>query len=294
MASPIDPIENRRGIVMMLLAMACYVLNDTFIKLAASHYGPGQILALRGVCASLIVLIMAARADAIRHWRTLARPVVGVRALLEIATATTSVLALSLMSLATVTSLMMTAPLIVAAFSMVTGMESRRMDRVLATGAGFVGVLVVLRPSLEASVPGLAFALACALSLAARDLVNRRIPLEVPSMLIAAATTLAVAAAGVVMTAMEKWQALEARALAWIAGAAVFAALGNYAVIAASRGVDLSVVAPFRYSIIVWALLLAYVVWGEAPDWRICAGVALIAASGWYMLRSMGTRRPPP
>jgi len=283
--------ENRRGIAMMLLAMACYVLNDAFIKLAAAHCTPGQILALRGACASLIVLALAARADALRHWRAIARPIVGLRALLEITTAATSVLALALLSLATVTSLMMTAPLIVAAFSMAAGMEARRPGRVLATGIGFAGVLVVLRPSLETSAAGLAFALACAASLAARDIVNRRIPMAVPSLLIAAATTLAVTAAGVVMAALDPWPALEREVLAWIAGAAVFTALGNYAVIAASRGVDPSVVAPFRYSSIVSALLLGYAVWGEVPDWRICAGVALIVGAGWYMLRAVRTAR---
>jgi drug/metabolite transporter (DMT)-like permease len=285
-----SPVENRRGIVMMLIAMACYVLNDAFIKVAASHYTTGQILALRGICASLIVLALASRAGAIGHWRALARPIVALRAVLEIATAVTSVMALSLMSLATVTSLMMTAPLIVVAFSMSAGRESWRADRVLAAGLGFAGVLVVLRPSLEGSALGLAFALACAGSLAARDLVNRRIPEEVPSILITAATTLAVTAAGMVMSAMDTRRELEAEAFAWIAGAAVFAALGNYAVVAASRGVDLSVVAPFRYSSIVWALLIAYAFWGEAPDWRICTGVALISASGLYMLR--GVRSP--
>jgi len=193
----------------------------------------------------------------------------------------------------------MAAPLLVAIASMITRMESSRLDRALATAVGFVGVLVVLRPSLDASASGLAFALACAAFLASRDLVNRRIPAQVPSVLIAVATTIAVTFAGLVLATTQPWLALETSTLAWIAAAAVFAALGNYAVVAASRGVDLSVVAPFRYSSIVWALVLGFAFWGEIPDWRVCTGIALIAASGGYMLRALraasdGRRNAPP
>lgn len=277
--------DNRRGIATMLAAMACYTLNDAFIKLAAAHLGPGQILALRGACASMIVLMIAAHA--LPQWRSLLRPIVGVRALLEIATAVSSVLALARMPLGTVTALMLTAPLMVAVVSMACGMESRRADRVLAAAAGFAGVLLVLRPSLDVSTVGIAFALACAGCLAARDLINRRIPAQVPTPLIAVATTLAVTFAGMAMAAApssQRWHDPEPSTLAWIAGAAVFTAFGNYAVIAASRGVDLSIVAPFRYSSIVWALLLGYALLGEVPNWQIALGVALIAAAGAYML----------
>jgi drug/metabolite transporter (DMT)-like permease len=279
--------ENRRGIALMLLAMACYTLYDAFIKLAASHCTPGQILALRGACASGIVLALAAGTRALRPWRSAVVPIVGLRALLEVATAVTSVLALARMPLATVTALMMTAPLIVAACSMAVGMESRRADRLLAALGGFIGVLLVLRPfSTHASTAGLGFALACAVSLAARELVNRRLPAQLPSLLVATVTTLAVTACGFAMAAADRWQAPESDALAWIVAAAVFAALGNYAVVAASRSADLSAVAPFRYSAILWALALGYVLWADVPDGPTCAGIGLIGASSAYMLNA--------
>lgn len=277
----------------MLLAMGCYTFNDALIKLAAAHCGPGQILALRGVCASAIVLAIAARAGGLSQWRTLWRPIVAARALLEIATAVSSVLALARMPLGTVTALMLTAPLMVAAFSMASGMEPRRADRVIAATVGFAGVLLVLRPSLDVSTSGLAFALSCAACLAARDLINRRIPLQVPTPLIAGVTTLAVTAGGFVMAAApasQSWQDLAPSALAWIAGAAVFTAVGNYAVVAASRNVDLSTVAPFRYSSILWALLLGYVFLGETPNGHAGTGVALLVGSGAYMLRTAPKR----
>lgn len=283
--------ENRHGIGLMLLAMACYVLNDAFIKLAAARYGTGQILLLRGALASMMLLAVVARARLHHAWRQTLRPIVALRALLEITTAASSVAALSRMPLSTVTSIMMIAPLIVAAVSMATGREPRRLDRVLAATAGFVGVLMVVRPSSAVDLPGLALALACAASLAGRELVNRAIPLDVPSLLVASVTTLAVTLAGAAMATLEVRAPTDPRTLTWMVGAAVFTAVGNSAVVAATRRADLSVVAPFRFSNIVWALVLGFAVWNEVPDWRALIGIALVAGSGACVLRS--TRRAP-
>ncbi|MGR4870327.1 DMT family transporter [Variovorax sp. LARHSF232] len=286
------PTENRRGIALMLLAMACYVANDALIKLAAPHCTAGQILLLRGVCASAIVLALAIPARALATWRAGLRPIVGLRVLLEVSTALTSVLALARIPLATVTALMMSAPLIVTALSMASGMEPRRMGRIVATALGFAGVLMVLQPAAQSSDPGsgpgLLLALACTASLAAREWVNRRVPTQVPSLLLAVLTTAAVTAAGGLMAAAEPWRSpATTNALAWIAGAAVFTAIGNYAVIAATRRADLSAVAPFRYSAIVWALLLGYLLWNDTPDRMAWIGILLIVGSGAGMLRAL-------
>ncbi|MBS0341374.1 MAG: EamA family transporter, partial [Proteobacteria bacterium] len=155
--------ENRRAIALMLLAMACYVANDALIKLAAPHCTAGQILALRGMCASAIVLAIAWPARALPAWRTGLRPMVGVRVLLEVTTALTSVLALARIPLATVTALMMAAPLIITTLSMASGLEPRRMGRVLATALGFGGVLMVLQPAAQSGDPGSAAGLLFAL-----------------------------------------------------------------------------------------------------------------------------------
>ena len=284
--------DNRRGIVLMLVAMACYTLNDACIRLVSTQLGTGQILALRGLCASAIVLALTASRGVWRHWRTLAQPLIGLRALLEVATALCSVLALARMPLATVTAIMLTAPLMIAITSMACGMEPRRTDRVLATLVGLGGTLLVLRPALETRASGLAFAFGCAVGLAARDLVNRRIPAKVPTPLIASPTTVAVMVGGLALIALPgpEWQPLAPATAAWLAAAAVVTALGNMAVVAASRGVDLSVVAPFRYSSILWALLLGQLLLGEPPDGRTGIGVALITASGAYLLHA--ARRP--
>ncbi|BEP51496.1 MULTISPECIES: DMT family transporter [Variovorax] len=281
---------HRRGILLMLVAMGCYVLNDVFVKLAAQSLPPGQVLAVRGAFATFFVLALARGTRA--GWRSALQPIVGVRCGLEITTALSSVVALSLAPLATVSTLMMTAPLMIAATAMALRWEPWHGGRLLATAAGFAGVLLVIQPSARSEVPaaGLACALLCAASLAARDLVTRRIPVTVPSAVIAVATTLAVCLAGLLLGLVERWAPLTRHELGMLAAAAGCAALGNYALIVACRGVDLSVVTPFRYSLILWALLLGYAIWGDVPRLEAAAGVVLIVAAGAFTIRA--ARRP--
>ena len=273
---------------MMIAAMACYVLNDALVKLTTHHFPGGQLLAVRGLFATAVVVGLAQRAGGLRHWRSLLRPIVGIRCILEVATAGASVAALSLAPLGTVTAIMMAAPLMIAVAAIALGWEPPRGRRVLAAVVGFAGVLLVMRPFAHghAAAWGSGFALLCAASLAARDLVTRRIPAEIPTVMIAMVTTMAVCAAGVAMGLHETWQSLERRETAVLALAAVCAASGNYALIAACRDVDLSVVTPFRYTIVVWAILLGYMGWGDIPDAMSALGVALIVASGLYALHA--------
>jgi len=266
----------------MLVAMGCYVLNDVFVKLAAQSLPPGQVLAVRGAFATIFVLAIGR--GTLAGWRTALRPLIGARCGLEVTTALASVVALSLAPLATVSTLMMTAPLMIAATAMALRWEPWRGGRLLATAAGFAGVLLVIQPSARPDVPvaGLACALLCAASLAVRDLVTRRIPVTIPSSTIAVATTLAVCVAGLLLGIMERWAPLTQQELGVLAAAAGCAALGNYALIVACRGVDLSVVTPFRYSLIVWALLLGYAIWGDMPRPQAAIGVLLIVAAGAF------------
>ncbi|KQX20644.1 hypothetical protein ASD05_19205 [Variovorax sp. Root434] len=275
----------------MLVAMGCYVLNDVFVKLAAQSLPAGQILAVRGAFATLFILAIA-RGTRGSCWRMALRPLVGVRCGLEVTTALASVVALSLAPLATVSTLMMTAPLMIAATAMALRWEPWRGGRLLAAAAGFGGVLLVIQPAARPDVPaaGHACALLCAASLAARDLVTRRIPAAIPSSTIAVATTLAVCLAGLLLGLVERWTALTRYELGMLAAAAGCAALGNYALIVACRGVDLSVVTPFRYSLIVWALLLGYAIWGDMPRPQATVGVLLIVAAGVFTVWT--ARRP--
>lgn len=276
---------NRRGVIAMAGAMALYVLNDAFVKLVAATHPVGQILAVRGVFATALVLAIAFAAGAFVAWRAALRPIVGVRAALEIVAAATSVAALALLPIANVTAIMLAAPLIITVAVMMLRMEAVRPRRIALAAVGFGGVLLVLRPEARGLEIGGAFAILLALALAGRDLVTRRMPKEIPTGLIAVVTTAAAALAGLAMSSLEGWQSLSARETSFLAAAALFSGLGNYLLIIACRDVDLSVVAPFRYTILLWALIVGFLVWADVPDLPAFAGMALIAAAGVAVLR---------
>lgn len=283
-----EPAANRRGMTLMMAAMACYVLNDTLVKLTLQVFPPGQILTVRGLVASILVALAAgAGASGIRQ--DLRQPLLLLRCGLEISTALASVLALLHASLPVVSALMMTAPLLIAISSMALRWEPPNAQRLLAVAGGFGGTLLILQPDTQADADGLSWALLCALSLAARDMVTRQLPASISSTTVTLVATVAVCMAGPALGLAwhETWGTLARREALALVGAAACSAMGNYALVAACRGTDLSVVIPFRYSIIVWSCLLGYLVWGDIPDLSTLAGIAVIAVAGLANLRAM-------
>lgn len=284
---------DRRGAGLMAIAMACYVLNDACVKLTTDRLPPGQVLAVRGIFAVAILFAIAAALHRLRgDWRTVLRPLVALRCVLELATALASVLALAIVPLAMVTSLMMTAPLMISMAAMYLGWEQWNARRLAGTLAGLLGVLVIVRPQDGVtSLPpwGIASALLCAALLGARELATRRLPSDAPSWMVALVAAAAVCVGGGALGLTEHWSPLEPKAGGLLAAAALCAALGNYALIAACRRGDLSAIVPYRYTNIVWALIAGYVLWNETPDRQAFLGIAMIVAGG---LLSMGRQRP--
>lgn len=277
----------------MLGAMAAYAVNDALVKASTQALPPGQVLAVRGVFATAFAGILARGAVHTPLYRPLRRPIVAVRCLLEIATAFTSVLALARAPLAVVAAVMMAAPLLIGLGTALLGWEPWRGMRIGASLIGFAGVITVLRPW-DGAAPGgtdvgVFWAFLCAASLAARDLVTRRLPRDLPSVHVALLTTAAVCLAGLVLGLFEHWAWPGPRAWGLLALAACFTATGNLALIAACRNTDLAVVTPFRYSMVVWSVLLGALVWHELPDLLTLLGIALICGAGLRAARQ-GTR----
>ncbi|MGJ7572955.1 DMT family transporter [Variovorax sp. RB2P76] len=280
--------QNRRGIALMISAMACYALNDAFVKLTLHAFPTGQVLTVRGAAAvAVLAAVSWRRIDMPRSGCDLCQPMLALRCALEITTAVTSVLALARVSLAVVSSLMMTAPLLIVVVSMTLRWEPARLHRLLGASVGLAGALLVLRPSEPAASEGVGFACLCAASLAARDMINRRLPASLSSARVAILTTFAVCAAGLVLGVASdgSWSSLARRETLAIAGAAICSALGNYALIAACRKSDLSAITPFRYTLVVWSCLLGYLVWDDVPDLPRLAGIVLITVAGLMTLR---------
>ncbi|HEX8662579.1 MAG TPA: DMT family transporter [Beijerinckiaceae bacterium] len=286
-----SPAANRRGILAMLAAMLCFITNDTLLKLASASLSPGQIMAVRGAFATMMALGIVAAMGQLRSVPKLASPFVLLRAGLESCVAFLFITSLAKLPIANITAITQSTPILMTLAMVVLGLERVRWRRWTAILVGFVGVLVIVRPGPEGFNLYALVALAAAVLVAARDIATRFVPGEVPSTVVTLSTTSAVGLAGLVAGLGETWHWLAPREFAFILGAAVLVTLGNLAVIVAFRGTDVSVVGPFRYSVILWAILSGFVVWGELPDATAFIGIALIVGSGIYMIHREQVRQ---
>jgi drug/metabolite transporter (DMT)-like permease len=282
--------QNRRGIIAMMAAMTLFCCNDALMKLAREVFPAGQALALRTIFAMVASLALVVFMS---DWRKLPlglRPVVLARAGFEALCALTFIWALGLLPLANITAIVMASPLLIVLLAVLLRIESVGWRRALALTVGFIGVLIVMRPSADGFSAAALVALAGAGFVAIRDLTTRFISSDVPSTVVSLTATVVVGLLGVGMSALETWQSPWRIELAYLAGAALLVTAGSFSIISAFRNTDVGVVAGYRYSVVPIAVLIGWLVWGETPDKIAYAGIALIVGSGLYTLHRQRVR----
>jgi drug/metabolite transporter (DMT)-like permease len=282
--------DNRRGIVAMITAMLLFVGNDTLMKLAREVYPTGQAIALRTIFAVITGLAMV---FALREGRKLAlalRPIVLLRGMIESAVALSFIWALGMLPLGNITAILMASPLIIVVLAVVLRIERIGWRRTLAVIVGFLGVLLVVRPAADGFSAAALVALFSAILVGWRDLLTRRIGPEVPSTVISLTTTVFVGVVALGYGLFETWQPYWRMETAYVAVAAVLVSTGSYFIVSAFRNTDIGVVSGYRYSVVVFAVIVGYIVWGEVPDAIALAGIALIVGSGLYTMHRQRVR----
>lgn len=285
--------KNIRGIVAMAVAMLFFVANDACMKLARQSLDTGQVMVMRGMVALAILLAVIA---ATRSWRDL--PSAGnrhavFRAIVEGLVAALYIGALTAMTLSDITAMIMLTPLILTAMSTLFFGEKVGWRRWSAVMVGFMGILMVIRPGgSDAPLWAVVMAFASTVLVAVRDALTKRMPASIPSLMLTLTTTCATTLAGAMLLMFgQSWQPSDGTTMAAIGVAAICVLIGNYAIIEAFREAEISVVAPFRYSIILWAVILGFFMFGEVPDLLAVAGLALVVGSGLYTAHRERLRR---
>lgn len=274
--------RNLAGILAMCAAMAGYITNDMFVKLASESLPTGQIIAVRGGLASIVMVAILAfrgemRPGGLFHWSVLARTSAEVGATLLYLTA------LFALPIANATAIVQTMPLFITILAVILLKEVVGWRRWSAVAAGFAGMLLVVRPGLEGFNTASWIAVAAVILMAFRDVLSRFIPPFISSTSVTAFTTMAVALFGFALMPFEDWKALGARELLLLACASIFILAGYFFILVAARIAELSVIAPFRYTIMVWAIAYGALIWAEWPDLPAFAGTTLIVGSGLYV-----------
>jgi drug/metabolite transporter (DMT)-like permease len=286
-----DAHANRRGILAMCGAMVLFICNDTFVKLTTADLPVSQILVVRGTFTVAILCILVVVTGAWSRIGVVRQPIVLFRAGLEGLSSLLFVSALAVMPIATLTAVLMASPLVITLLSIFLFGEDVRWRRWAAIIVGFSGALVIVRPSPSGIDLWASVGLLCAFVVGFRDIVTRKLDPATPSMVVALASAVAVILVGLALIPVGPWAALEARHVAYLAIAGLFLAGGSWLATVAFRGVEVSVVSPFRYTIVVWSLMLGFFVFGEVPDTQAMIGTALIVGAGLYTLHREAARR---
>jgi len=278
-------MENLRGSLLMIAAMAGFAVEDMFLKSAASQVPVGQILMIFGAVGMVAFALLAAhRGQPLFSRHTLA-PAIAVRAGFEVAGRLFYTLAIALIPLSAASAILQATPLVVVAGAALIFGERVGWRRWTAISVGFAGVMIVLRPGLEGFSGLSLLAVAGMLGFAGRDLATRAAPAGLSNLILGVYGFAMMVPTGAVLLAFTGGAVWPdpAAALA-LAGASVFGVLAYYALTAAMRVGDVSVVTPWRYTRLVFALILAVAVFGETPDAATLFGSAVIVGSGIYTL----------
>jgi drug/metabolite transporter (DMT)-like permease len=282
--------HNRRGILSIIAATAAFSANDAIVKLVARHCPLGEVLFVRGV---LTTLLAGAVLVGLGHLPALPRALNGrvfVRSVFEALAAVFFTTALLHMPLAELSTVILVSPLIITALSVVIFGEQVGWRRWSAIAVGFVGTLFVVKPTPGAFDAWALLGLLCACASASRDLITRRLDPTIPTIVISFMAAVTVMVAGLLLGLQEDWRPMRLEEVGLLAVAAAFLAAGNFLAVVAFRHVDISVVAPFRYSLLLWAGIIGFLVFGELPDRWAAIGAILIVGSGIYALHREAVR----
>lgn len=293
MTDPTIRAANMRGIIALLCGQALFVGSDSVIKLAGDLMPATEIMAVRGLIAVALMGAYVAATIDISRWRLLLRRLVIARATLEAGLAFLFVISLPHMPLADITVIQQVTPLVLTVLSAIVLREAVGWRRWLAVAVGFTGVVLVIQPTGQGVNFYALTALLCAIFVAFRDLITRRLHDAIPTALVTFGSTISVCLAGFVGAPFEPWQPLSLYGTALLAGSAVLVSTANMFVVRAFRGVEVSVVSPFRYAAVVWATIFGFLIWGHVPNELAIAGTLVIIASGLYTMHREA-RRPKP
>lgn len=276
-------MENLRASAFMVAAMAGFALEDALIKLLSVRLPTGQIVLMLGVGGVVVFLAVAWRLRLRIIDRAFLHPAALARNAGEMIGTMAFVTALSLVPLALASAILQALPLVVTLGAALFLGERVGWRRWSAIAAGFAGMLMILRPFDAAFDPAALFAVLGVAGLALRDLATRGVPARVHTVQLAVWGFAMLIPAGLMLTAAGGAPvAVAAADLAVMAGILTLGTLSYVAIMQATRRGDIAVVAPFRYSRLVFAGIVGFVIFAEVPDGWTLAGSALIIASGLY------------
>ncbi|MGE3150561.1 MAG: DMT family transporter [Pseudorhodoplanes sp.] len=265
-----------------IAGMALYSASDIVSKYIGTAYSPSQLLFFRSLIAVVFVAVMLVATGQFRGFPGIFNRIAMLRSLFDCSSNVSFLVAVVHLPLSVMISLAMTAPLILTALSAVFFNEHVGWRRWAAVAFGFAGAILVVKPSPTSLDLWMILALCCALFSALRDITTFRVGTAVPSLVLTLAAAVASVIGGALLGLQEKWMPFTRLDFGILCTGAAFHCLGMLVMVIATRIANPSIIAPFRYTVLIWAVLAGYFFFGEVPDgWAIVGGM-MIVGSGIY------------
>ncbi|WP_185961006.1 DMT family transporter [Aliiroseovarius halocynthiae] len=265
-------------------SMACFTFNDVCMKALSGVLPLEQAVFLRGI-ATCVLLFLLGRSLGTMHFNLPRREwsLIGLRCLGEIGATYCFLTALFHMPIANVTAILQVLPLVIALAAWLFLSEPLGWRRLLAIGIGLVGVLMIIQPGAGFSVWSL-YALSSVGFITVRDLTVRKLSPDTPSMTVALMAALSITAGFGFASIGVEWVPVDRNLLGVIVLASMFIFLGYLFSVMVMRVGDIVFAAPFRYTGLIWALLLGFIMFGEWPNALTLIGAAIVVATGLFNL----------
>jgi drug/metabolite transporter (DMT)-like permease len=275
--------DNFRAAGYMSLSMAGFVLNDTMIKIVSEDLSLFQVIFLRGLFATVFVALIAWHQGVLFYRPSKHdRQTLGLRMIGEVGGTLCFLTALFNMPIANATAILQVLPLAITLASAMFLGEVIGWRRYTAIMVGFMGVLIVVRPGFDGFNSYSFWALVAVLFITARDLFTRKLSSGVPSIYAAVMAALGITITAGLLSPIMEWLPVSSEHLWMLVVAACFLVVGYIFSIMTMRVGDISFASPFRYTNLIWAIVIGFVVFGDPLDSGTLTGGTIIVVMGIY------------
>ncbi len=277
-------MNNFKGILLMLIAMAGFTMEDLFMKKLSVNLSTGQILIILGFGSSLVFALMAKSKGYKLTAKIFWSKGMIIRQFAEGIAAVAFITSLTLVPLSTVAAVFQATPLVITMSAALFLGEAVGWRRWLAIIVGLIGVLIIIRPGLKSFDPNVGYVLIAVLFVTVRDLITRKLPMNVPSTIVSFQAFASLIIAGGILTFLndQKIVGLDENQIYFVLGGIIFGVIGYYCIVASTRIGEAGVVTPFRYSRLLFAIIIGFLFFNERPDFLTLLGASIVIMTGIY------------
>ncbi len=277
--------DNLKASLFMVLSMAGFSINDALIKTLDGVLPTAQVMGVRGLFLSVLIFAVIWQRGLLPRLREALIPMVLLRGLMELGATLFFLNALVHLPYASISAILQSLPLAVTLGAAIVFREAVGWRRWLAITIGLVGVLIIIRPGTNAFEPASLLVAISVLFAAARDLSTRALPKSLPSLLVTAATAVLVMTFGFSMVSVQgSWVALETVHIQTLGLASAFLFVGYQFIILSMRSGEVAYVVPYRYTSLLFSIILGYLFFAEVPDKYTILGSTIVIMTGLFTL----------